>query len=161
MKTKNTIITLILICILLSLSLSLAGCNSQTEMDLSKAHNLLEKIYTNTKIQSQSFDKITTEEELLKWCQDEYGIYLTEEGLDTAIKNRVITRGINEYKSSGKEFKVNQIDINERSGDSTGTWYNFTIELLDENNATKKINGTLEMAKKQNEWFVNSITITR
>lgn len=107
--------------------------------------------------------EITSENlSLEKPIKDKYGILMTEEALESATANRIITEGEFTAKEFGSSSEVIKVDlIYEEIKENGNVRYDYTVNILvnyrdgkEEENIV--LNGSIEVADIEREWKVSN-----
>lgn len=89
-----------------------------------------------------------------------FGDGLTDECLNTFIKNRETNRAAALAKSTGSDIQAGGVELANRSGDDG--LYNFTVKLKTAaGEVAGTVTGTIHLEQQDKEWVVKNITINR
>ena len=120
-------------------------------IEVRTAEQMLHLMLSDIEQQLEEVSSFETEETLVAWLENRYGAFFTEEGLETALKNRVFLLGI----SDAKKLQNATIDIRKRG--NMDNWYIADI-CSKSNDAAAAYRLLFQMKKVDGVWLISSIS---
>ena len=139
---------------------------------------ILERLYSSTLDQAEELDQAflqsmeestppeggigmaTPGDALDNYLAQRFGDGLTDECLNTFIKNRETSRAASLAKSTGSDIQAGGVELANRSGDDG--LYNFTVKLKTAaGEVAGTVTGTIHLEQQDEEWVAKNITINR
>ena len=139
---------------------------------------ILERLYSSTLDQAEELDQafLQSMEETTppeggigmatpgdtwdNYLAQRFGDGLTDECLNTFIKNRETSRAASLAKSTGSDIQAGGVELANRSGDDG--LYNFTVKLKTAaGEVAGTVTGTIHLEQQDKEWVAKNITINR
>ena len=123
------------------------------------ANDLFTVVFSEDLELAESFLQIGDSEESLKqWESDYFGAYLTEEGLDSATRSRILSEGINLGRSSISIESYDFSMINRNQSDDN--WYDYvvTLKTSESPDGEMRFLGSVHFVEQNNKWLIDDVT---
>lgn len=158
LRKRITVICCCLISIIFILSMALYQNNSQNQQSqIEQPEQLFMKIFSDTKSQYNDFSKLDADHQQI-WLQDRYQEYMTEDGFNDAMQNRILLLGVIQFGQKQEEMEIHDISIQKRSGKDSRNWYNYKVTTTKQGKTNMEYIGSFELTEKDGKWLVNAIT---
>ena len=120
------------------------------------ANDFFHAVFAVSEDDVSDFLEMSSEEDLQQWMSDKYGDYLTENGLENAMRNRIVSLGI-ELKREDKDFESPKITIEKRKDSGDENWYNYEVSLQTGDEEVG-YSGSMLFVQQDDEWLIDKMT---
>ena len=120
------------------------------------ANDFFQAVFDVSEDDVSDFVEMSSEEDLQQWMSDKYGDYLTENGLENAMRNRIVSLGI-ELKREDKDFESPKITIEKRKDSGDENWYNYEVSLQSGDEEVG-YSGSMLFVQQDDEWLIDKMT---
>lgn len=147
-----------MICMVLVLFVCTA-CSAKTstkDTDRSKiAEAFLQTVFDVSEDDVSGFLELSSEEDMQAWMSDKYGAYMTADGLNSGMQNRILSMGI-ELLREGKSYEEPQITIDKKENAGEEEWYDYkvTVSAGDEEII---YSGSMLLVQEEGKWKIDQI----
>lgn len=144
----------ILLC-MVSVLLIFTACSAKSGNGQETAEKFLQAVFDVSEDDVTEFMSVETEEDLNNWVSDRYGEYLTDDGMVSAMQNRMVAAGI-EMKNMGKEYKDPKITVEKRKNAGDENWMNYQVSFSSED-LELTYSGSMLLVQQDKKWKIEKI----
>lgn len=149
-----------IVLVILPLLLIFTACSAKSDKGDAQcketANDFLQAVFDVSEDDVSDFLELSSEEDLQQWMSDKYGDYLTENGLENVMRNRIVSLGI-ELKRQDKDFESPKVTIEKRKDSGDENWYDYEISLQ-AGDEEVGYSGSMLFVQQDDEWRIDKMT---
>lgn len=151
-----------------ALAMGLAGCGGNGAQQAAVAG--LEQLFQVAQQDYQDFMErvspaepsqepgLESQQGLEEYIAAEYAGIMTQQGYEQAAENRIITKIMKAAQEQGEDFTNVKVELEERSGETEGEQYNYTV-TLSAGQSTLTATGAVVVVQQDGSWKMDAITL--
>lgn len=115
-------------------------------------------MFTVSQEDADTFSRLEDEAALKEWMSKRYQAYMTEDGIDAGMQNRLLSQGV-ALQMQGNAVELSDISVTERDSESEDSdWYNYEVTLQTGDKEASFL-GSMHLTKQDGVWLVNDIGV--